>query len=357
MTEHGIRSTSMDDLSRISGISNISRISKANNSTLYKWDVTSNVSEWRSCRDITRSFTTDSQKGELKRLSESAKVSKVLAACEESTCEYAKQKLIYDCLVNIVDNKSNILEADTMKKLMDFIIINKVKKCLYLPNHSKDVKDELTLLGIIDLPQHEFNYEEQLSIKSSLEAELRERIHSFLTTYENAAGSTKEAIKSNESLIRSRFQQNGELDNLSWGDKINEVCLEHKRDLVYCLKSLKRWHELKCEIQEKSLKDTESLLLQSKIAELKAMITKLSCTIRMYKETPVTIDAFRALSSTLDERIANVSDEIAEKTELKKAYDALNGTEYDEILRKYLETCRVISKKKNLLDKFETDAI
>lgn len=129
------------------------------------------------------------------------------------------------------------------------------------------------------------------------------------------------------------------------------MCLEHKRDLVNCLKTLEQWCKLQHDIQEKSLKIAESLLLQTEVAELKAKITKLSCTLRMYRETPMTIDAFKILNNSLDEKITNINYEIADKKALKKAYESLHGTEYDEILRKYLETCHIINKKKKLLDK------
>ena len=169
--------------------------------------------------------------------------------------------------------------------------------------------------------------------------------------YENLGGSTKDIVKNNESILRSRFQQKSELENLHWKDKIDEVCLEYKRDLLHCLKLLREWNELRNKINEKNTKDAERLLLLAEIAETKAIITKLSCTIRMYKETPTTVDAFKILNEHLDEKIASVNEEIAEKTELKKAYDVLRSTEYGGILKKYLELCHIVKKKRILLHK------
>ncbi|XP_003424916.1 uncharacterized protein LOC100679700 [Nasonia vitripennis] len=344
--------SSIDDLSLISGISNISRISRATGASLYKFDSTCNLSEWRSmCRDVNKSFTTESQKLDARRPSESTKINKALNSCEESTCDYAKLKLIYQCLEEVVSTNSITVDKNTMKKLKELITIHEVKKYLHLPNTSKDLKEELTLLGIIDLPQYEFSYEEQLSIKSCLEAKIREKIHSFVKMYENLAGSTKEVLKNNDSILRSRLQQKEELDNIHWKDKIDEVCMEHKRDLLHCRKMLNQWNELRCKINEKITKDSENLLLQAEIAEMKVIISKLTCTIRMYKETPETVEAFRILNASLDEQIARVNEEIAEKIELKKAYDVLNNTEYDEILRKYLDMCHIVKKKRNLLEK------
>ena len=133
------------------------------------------------CRDINKSFTSDGQKTDSKKGSEVSKINKALNSCDESTCDYAKLKLIYECLEEIVVDKSNVLKPNTMKKLNELITIHKVKKYLHLPNNSKDLKEELTLLEIIDLPKYEFSYEEQLAIKSCIEAKLRQKIHHFVT--------------------------------------------------------------------------------------------------------------------------------------------------------------------------------
>lgn len=162
-------------------------------------------------------------------------------------------------------------------------------------------------------------------------------------------GSTKDLLKNNESMLRSQFQQKADMENVHWKDKIDEVCMEYQRDLRICKKMLNEWNDLKLKMNQKNTKDAENLFLQAQIAELKAIITKLSCTIRMYKETPVTVNAFKILNSSLDDRIASIDEEVAQQIELKKAYDALRSTEYDEILRKYLELSHIIQKKKKLL--------
>ncbi|XP_011494699.1 PREDICTED: uncharacterized protein LOC105359740 [Ceratosolen solmsi marchali] len=341
----------MDDSSLISGISNLSRISKTNSSTHYKFDSTCNISEWRSmCRDVNKSFTNDSQRTELRKVSELKKVNKALNSCEESTCDYAKLKLIYECLKEIIISSNSLIENNLISKLKELIRIHEIKKFLYLPNNSKELKEELTLLGIIDLPNCEFNYEEQLAIKSCLETKIRERIHRFITIYANFAGSSKDILKNNESILCSRFQLKTELENIHWKDKIDEVYLEYKRDSLHCLKILNQWNELKWKMNEKNTKDIENLLLKSEIAEMKAIITKLSCTIRMYTETPSTVDAFKILNLNLEEKINTVNEEIVKKTELRKSYEVLSNTEYDEILRKYLNLCHIVKKKKTLLD-------
>jgi 5'-3' exonuclease len=173
---------------------------------------------------------------------------------------------------------------------------------------------------------------------------------SYYFRYANLVGSTKEILKNNESILCSRFQHKTELDNIHWKDKIDEVCFEYKRDSLHCLKMLDQWNELKYKMNEKNAKDIENLLLKSEIAEMKANITKLSCIIRMYTETASTINAFKILNLNLEEKINNITEEIIEKGQLIKSYEVLNSTEYDEILRKYLNLCYVVQKKKNLLN-------
>ncbi|XP_014224923.1 uncharacterized protein LOC106651087 [Trichogramma pretiosum] len=335
--------SSIDDSSIIAGLSNLSRISKVNNTTLYKFDSTCNTSEWRS-------MLTDFQKTDLKKNSDYTKINQALRSVEDSTAEYAILQMMYECLQNTIDSEASGMDNKTLNKLRDLVSIHEIKKHLHLPNNSKDHKDELSLLGIIDLPKYEFTYEEQLSIKNCLETKAKEKLDKFIQIYKSYVGTIKNLSKNNESMLCQRFQQKGELENIHWKEKIEEVCYEYQRDLLYCLELLKQWEDIKSRVNKKNTKDAENLLLQAEIAEKKAMITKLTCTIRMYLETPVTVDAFRILNNSLDDKLASVTQEIQTKNDLLKAYSALNGTEYDEILRKYLEICHVIKKKKKLLE-------
>lgn len=133
------------------------------------------------CRNLLqKSITADSQKTDSRRVSDSTKLGKALGSCEESSSDYAKLKLISDCLTEIVVIKSNGIEKDTLTKLQELLKIHRVKKYVHLPNTSKEVTEEITMLGLCDLPKFEFSYEEQLAIKSCLEAKLREKIHSFI---------------------------------------------------------------------------------------------------------------------------------------------------------------------------------
>lgn len=123
----------------------------------------------------------DSQKLESRKVSETTKTYRALSICDDSSCDYAKLKLMYDCLQEIIHSENPSIKPNTMKKLKELLTIHEVKKYLHLPNGSKEIKEEITLLGIIDLPKYEFSYEEQLAIKSCLETKLREKIHSFIS--------------------------------------------------------------------------------------------------------------------------------------------------------------------------------
>lgn len=99
---------------------------------------------------------------------------------EESTCNYAKYKLIYQSLEDLCQNQNSSLKKNTVEKLKKLLAIHEVKKYIHLPNYSKSSKDELSLLGILELPEQKFTYEEQLEIKSCLETKLREKMHNFI---------------------------------------------------------------------------------------------------------------------------------------------------------------------------------
>lgn len=100
---------------------------------------------------------------------------------EESICNYAKLKLIHLCLESITQDQNSSLSKSTAEKLRKLLAIHEVKKLIHLPNYSKNSKDELTLLGILELPEHKLTYEEQMEIKSCLETKLREKVHNFIT--------------------------------------------------------------------------------------------------------------------------------------------------------------------------------
>lgn len=138
---------------------------------------------------------------------------------------------------------------------------------------------------------------------------------------------------------------------MHWKDKIDEVCVGYKRNLDHCVTALKQYNEHKTKIYKKTTVDTENLLLRAEVSELKSIITQLTCTIRLFKETPTTVKAYKTVKTHLDEKIISLCQEIDQKIELQKIYDALANTEYDGILKKYLELCNVIEKKKKLLDK------
>lgn len=164
----------------ISGISNISRISKAGSSFYNKLDF-SNNSESSLLLD-TRSYISNGQKNDLRKNSETNKVLRGLHSCEESTCNYAKLKFIHECLEQLTQDQSCPLEKNTIQKLKKLLVVHEVKKYKNLPS-SKVPEEEMSLLGIINLPKCEFNYEERLEIKSCLENRLREKMHSFITLY------------------------------------------------------------------------------------------------------------------------------------------------------------------------------
>lgn len=162
-----------------SGISNLSRISKTGSPFYSKFDYSFNSES--SLLFDTKSYISNGQKNDYKKNLDSNKVLRALNSCEESTCHYAKLKLIYECLEQLADDLNCGLEKNIVLKLKKLLTINEVKKFKNLPNSSKISDEELSLLGIIDFPTCEFKYEECLDIRSCLENKLRERMHSFIS--------------------------------------------------------------------------------------------------------------------------------------------------------------------------------
>lgn len=172
--------------------------------------------------------------------------------------------------------------------------------------------------------------------------------------YEELGGDVKKALKSNECNVHSKFSEYYDIPAVEWKNKIEELILQCKSDSLKYIKLIDRWNKMKYEdMTQAYLEKAEHLLLQAQVAELQAKLTNLSCTIRMFKETPTTIDAFKMLNQLVEEKLKAIRDEIHQKEDLKKLYDNLKNTEYDKILENYLQLCNAIKKKKHILDKFK----
>lgn len=138
---------------------------------------------------------------------------------------------------------------------------------------------------------------------------------------------------------------------IEWMNKIEETNVEYESALQKYINLMDKWNKLKYEDMSKAyLEKSEHLLLQAQVAELQAKITKLSCRIKMFTETPSTIDAFRLLNQAIEEKLKAVMDEIRQKEDLKKLYENLKNTEYDEILKNYTELCKAVQKQKQMLN-------
>lgn len=138
---------------------------------------------------------------------------------------------------------------------------------------------------------------------------------------------------------------------MEWKSKIEEASTEYENALQKYINLIDKWKKLKYENMSKVyLEKSEHLLLQVQVAELQAKITKLSCRIKMFKETPTTINAFKQLNQLIQDKLRAITDEIRQKKDLKKLYENLKNTEYDEIVDIYTNLCKAIKKKEQMLN-------
>jgi len=161
----------------------------------------------------------------------------------------------------------------------------------------------------------------------------------------------KEATKSHESLGRSYLTENPGDDLLRWKDKIDEVCAEYQLDLIRWADLMYQWQQLKyIDMKEININNAGNLLLQEQVAETKAKITKKTCALKMFKETPTTVDAFKILNQSLDDRLLEAREKLRMKRALKVTYEDVFSTGYDQVLAKYTELCGIIKKKEHLME-------
>ncbi|XP_011139956.1 uncharacterized protein LOC105183471 isoform X2 [Harpegnathos saltator] len=173
----------------------------------------------------------------------------------------------------------------------------------------------------------------------------------MILRYETLGGNVKETLKSNEYNMRYKNLECYNTQIMEWKSRIEEASLEYESALQKYINLMDKWNKLKYEDMSKTyLEKSEHLLLQAQVANLQAKITKLSCRIKMFKETPTTIDAFRLLNQVIEEKLKAVTNEIHQKEELKKLYENLKNTEYDEVVKNYTELCKAVKKREQMLN-------
>lgn len=338
--------SNISDLRQISDISSISTISHSSSRFIGRVDSS-------QCLLDNNSGIMKSSHDKLAIIQETNAIEETIksfSVCEKSMNEHRKASIVYQCLKEVSLNHKDVLSKSIVNKLRVLLLNHELDKYIHLPSSMKHMQDQLMLLGIIDLPLSDLNPDEKLEIKCCVETMLREKVHDMILKYEELGGNVKKALKNNED---SKFLEY-DISIVEWKNKIEELILQCKNDSLKYAKLMDRWNKMKYEdMTQTYLEKAGHLLLQAQVAELQAKLTNLSCTIRMFKETPTTIDAFKILNQLVGEKLKTVRDDIRQKEDLKKLYDNLKNTEYDEILENYLQLCNAIKKKKHILDQLK----
>ncbi|XP_012227052.1 uncharacterized protein [Linepithema humile] len=335
-----------NDFHQFSDISSISTNSYSSNRLIERID-----SVYSSLDNHSSIIKSSNKSSTSQEINANEKVVKSLVLCEESINEHIKANIVYQCVKEASLNHSNILSRSTASKLQALLLIHELDKYMHLPSSTKYVQDDLTLLGITNLPASDLTLDEKSDVRCCIETILRERIHDMLLRYETIGGNAKKVSKNNECDIRSKFLDCHDVPALHWWRKIEEYIQQYESDLLKYASLIDKWNKLKYEdLNQAYLDKTTHLLLQVQVSELQAKITKLSCTIRMFKETPITKNAFKMINQLIEDKLNTVMDEIRQKEDLKKLYDNLKNTEYDQVLKNYTQLCNAIKKKKQLLD-------
>ncbi|XP_043285006.1 uncharacterized protein [Venturia canescens] len=340
--------SSVGESCHISDISDISRISLSSAiRPLGKMDSALNISECQASSSIREPLNRLTVSSAIEKTSKISRIVKLIDSCANSTSNYAKLTLLRDCLHKLSETD----EADSqniMSKLKNILATHEACKYLQLP---KKDKQELTLLGITDLPETQITTLEKRDIQNRLEYLFFAKLNQFIDNYEKWGGNLSEISKSVDSAMKNSFLESNESDLMRWNDPTSEICTEYYRDLLTCADLLYQWRRLKyIETQELNMKNAENLLLQAQIAEAEAKISWKSCATRLFNETPKTIEAFTILSENLDSHIFKLRQDIQKKEMSKISYSDVASNEYDKLLKKYTEICKAIKKKEQLLE-------
>ncbi|XP_047360808.1 uncharacterized protein LOC124953451 [Vespa velutina] len=336
------------DLSQLSDISTISRISLSSrlmgklDSILLSNELEDHFSFIENSKGTT---STDQDINDLKD------ITKLFITCQNSISDYAKAKLIFECIKELCSNKNSTLSEETIEKLKELLESYEINKIKNLSITFKHTLQDLTILGIQDFPDIKLSYEEKLNIKASVEALMHEKIHNYMIKYEELGGNLKELQKLNGFNANNYLQENTDFEILKWIDKFEDICGEYKNYVSQYMDMMNEWRKLKdTDINEVYNKKAQILLLKSEVIEVQTNVAKISCLTKMYTETPKTIDSYRILNKILDDKLLEISKEIKRKKSLEKLYRDLENTEYDNILETYLHLCSAIKKKKQIME-------
>ncbi|XP_015189723.1 PREDICTED: uncharacterized protein LOC107073548 [Polistes dominula] len=337
------------DFSQLSDISTISRISRSSQ-LMGRLDsiLLSNELEHHSSLIQNNKATTAPEQDHHDVFRE---VTKSFIDCQNSISEYAKVQLIYECLKEICLNKNIALPDETKDKLKGLLESYEINKIKDISITLKQGLEDLSILGIQDFPKYKLSYEERLNVKACVDALMQEKLHDFLLKYEELGGNVKELQKLNSLNTNNQLTENTDLELLKWKDKFDNILAHYKDRLIQSTDLINEWRKVKNEdVKEIYDKKAQILSLQSQIAEVQAKVAKLTCLIKMYTETPKTIESYKILNNTLDDKMLELSNEIKRKSHLKKLYLDLQNTEYDNILKTYLHLCSAIKKKKQIME-------
>ncbi|EFN84293.1 hypothetical protein EAI_10082, partial [Harpegnathos saltator] len=97
-------------------------------------------------------------------------------------CEYMKATIVYQCIKEACLNHKSTLSESTVTKLKALLLTHELDKYMHLASSpsSQHMQDDLTLLGINNLPFSDLSFDEKLEIKCCLETILREKIHDMI---------------------------------------------------------------------------------------------------------------------------------------------------------------------------------
>ncbi|XP_046750583.1 uncharacterized protein LOC124413839 [Diprion similis] len=341
----------MSSYSGVSQVSNISGISLMSHSTSTRcpidWSMESSGQKNRTMRFPVGCTNTK------KRTIQLEEINRAFAKCKGLLSDYAIRKLMYESVIETSFNRDEKLPQSTAKKLKQLIAVHEVEKYLHLPNNSNDINEKITLLGITNLSKIHLSYEEKLSIKKSVSCNLRKKAQAFLSRFTVLGGNLEEFKKTDELNRHKKISEVFEMDQLQWKQKIEQECDMYEKDILEYKKFFSEWINLKySDMNDAQLKNASNLLAKAQVLEVQGKITKLNCILKMFHETPMTLEAYQLLGSSLDSEISDVEDQIQKKETIKKLYQDLSGTEYDQVARRYSELCKVIEKKKRMIEDF-----
>ncbi|KAJ8922262.1 hypothetical protein NQ315_004200 [Exocentrus adspersus] len=263
--------------------------------------------------------------------------------------KYAKYKIIQDALEECIDVNSE-LDQNLKTKVRDILLSGSVVQCLSLEEFPSN-ESRQSVLGLIDINQHELNYMENKHLQDVLKRKLEEK---YETVCDDFRKTTSKDIENTLENIPSSVPLQMVTEDKILLDLKDRLLLEQEQ----YVKNLSNQSDLLSEITDARLKKVPELTehkikeyqIKEKLNHVKSSLMQEKVRVDVFTEANGSLQAYKELIKDIKDQQSDCEKEIQRLMDLKEKYSQVSCKQYDDILKSYLQYKATIEKKKLLYE-------